>query len=276
MRPRYGTTGVPNGGARAHHFTKCDLRVTGEPPRSASPNFPVHPLSCNRLCALPASPYASYAAIAFEPAPFRSHRTCPSSQISGVTVVGSDSYLSRCRGCATILVVLATFGVVCHAQMTPEDASGVTSCETELASCQAVLSAVGAKKAEDVVPLAAAAAETGKCHCTPSSASRGARLRCSPPPIRLACTDCVRIDARGLRVCTRTARAVQSHVRSSARTRAARCSRPTACSTKPSRTQRAVQSCCGTVKRTAVRAWARPAGVSPGRSCPLSLRIHNL
>ncbi len=52
-------------------------------------------------------------------------------------------------------MVLATFGVVCRAQMTPQDASGVTSCETELASCQAVLDAVGAQKAEDVVPLAA-------------------------------------------------------------------------------------------------------------------------
>ena len=128
------------------------------------------------------------------PAPFGSHCICPSSQISGVTVVGSDSYRTRCRGCATILVVLATFGVVCHAQMTPQDASGVTSCEAELASCQAVLGAVGTKKAEDVVPLAAVTAETG----TPSSASKGARLRCSPPRLRLACTDCVRIDDRGL------------------------------------------------------------------------------
>jgi hypothetical protein len=93
-------------------------------------------------------------------------------------------------------VVLATFGVVGHAQLTPQDdASGVPSCETELASCQAVLGAVGTNKAEDVVPLAAVTAETGM----PSSASKGARLRCSPPPIRLACTDCVRIDARALR-----------------------------------------------------------------------------
>ncbi len=94
---------------------------------------------------------------------------------------------ARCRGCATILGVLATFGVVCHAQMAPQNASGVPSCETELASCQAVLSAVGTKKAEDGVPLAAVTAETG----TPSSASKGARLRClrcSPPPVRLACT----------------------------------------------------------------------------------------
>ncbi len=60
--------------------------------------------------------------------------------------------------------MLATFGVVCHAQMAPQDA---TSCETELASCQAVLGAVGTKKAEDAVPLAAVTSETG----TPSSAS---------------------------------------------------------------------------------------------------------
>ncbi len=87
--------------------------------------------------------------------------------------------------------MLGTFGVVCHAQMAPQDdASGVTSCETELASCQAVLGAVGTRKAEDIVPLAAVTAKTG----TPSSASKGARLRCGPPPFRLACTDCVRID----------------------------------------------------------------------------------
>jgi hypothetical protein len=85
--------------------------------------------------------------------------------------------------------MLATFGVVCHAQLTPQDASGVTSCETELASCQAVLGAVGTKNAEDVVPLAAVTAETGTPSYNLSSASKGARLRCSPPPIRLACTD---------------------------------------------------------------------------------------
>ncbi len=55
--------------------------------------------------------------------------------------------------------MLATFGVVCHAQMTLQDASGVTSCEAELASCQVVLGAFGTKKAEDVVPLAAVTAE---------------------------------------------------------------------------------------------------------------------
>ena len=221
----------------------------------------MRPISSNSFRALPASPYASHAAIAFEPAPFGSHYKLHSpSQIIGFTVVGSDSSFFRCRSRAPILVVLATFGVVCNAQVTPQDASGVTSCEAELASCQAVLGAVGTRKAEDVVPLAAVTAETG----TPSSASKSARLRCSPP-IRLACTDCVRKDARALRVCKRTARAVQGHVRSSARTRAARCSRPTARST-PSRTKRAAQRGCGTVKRTAVRAWARPARVSPGRS----------
>jgi hypothetical protein len=124
---------------------------------------------------LPATPFASHAAIAFEPAPFGSHCTCPSSQFKGFADVGSISYLARCRNRAAILVVLATFGVVCHAQMTPQDASGVTSCEAELASCQAVLGALGTKKAKDVVPLSSVTAETG----TPSSASKGARMRSS-------------------------------------------------------------------------------------------------
>ena len=105
--------------------------------------------------------------------------------MNGFAVVAAHSSLFRCRSRSPILVVLATFGVVCHTQMTPQDASGVTSCEAELVSCQAVLGAFGTKKGEDVVPLAAVTAETG----TPSSASKGARLRCSPPPFRLACTD---------------------------------------------------------------------------------------
>ncbi len=104
--------------------------------------------------------------------PVGSHCTCPSTQINGFKVVGSESYLARCRGCATILVVLATVGVVCRAQMTPQDASGVTSCETELASCQAVLGAVGTERAEDVVPLATVTAKTGP----PSSGSEGALI----------------------------------------------------------------------------------------------------
>ncbi len=84
-----------------------------------------------------------------------------------------QSSLVRCRGRAAILVVLATFGVVCPAEMAPHDASGITSCEAELAKCQALLGAVGAKEAEDKAPLAAVTAESG----TPSSASKG-------------CTDC--------------------------------------------------------------------------------------
>ena len=181
---------------------------------------------------------------------------------------------ARCRGCASILVVLATFGVVFHAQMTPHDASGGTSCEAELANCQALLAAVGAKEAKGVLSLSSVTAETG----TPSSASEVAQIAFypaadppalpSPPPIRQASTGCVGIDAGTLRVCARPARAVQGHVRSSARTRATRCSRPTTRST-PSRTQRAAQPCCGTVQRIAVLAWARPARVSPGRSHPI-------
>ena len=72
-------------------------------------------------------------------------------------------------------MVLATFGVVCHAQMTPQDDRDA-SCEAELAKCQAVLGAVGAKKAEDAVHLAAVTAETG----TPSSASEGAQIAFYP------------------------------------------------------------------------------------------------
>ncbi len=93
-----------------------------------------------------------------------------------------DPYLFRCRGRAAILVVLATFGVVCHAQMTPQDAY-IASCEAELAKCQAVLGAVGTKKLKDVMPLSAVTAETG----TPSSASEGAQIGSTPPPIRLPC-----------------------------------------------------------------------------------------
>ncbi len=100
-------------------------------------------------------------------------------------------------------MVQITFGVICHARVTHQDA-----CEAELAKCRTNL---GAAKADDVVPLAAVAAETG----TPSSAFEGARLR---PTIRLACEDSVRTDARALRVCARSARAVQGHVRSSSRT----------------------------------------------------------
>jgi hypothetical protein len=161
------------------------------PNRVPSLNLPMHPISDTSFRALPATPYASHAAIAFEPFPFGSHCTCPSSQINGFTVVGSDSYFARCRGRATILGVLATFGVACHAQMTPQDASGVTSCEADLAKCQALLGVVGAKEAEGFVHLAAVTAETG----TPSSASEGARLRSSTPPIRLPCAGCMGTDA---------------------------------------------------------------------------------
>jgi hypothetical protein len=65
-----------------------------------------------------------------------------------------------------MLVALVTFGVVCHAQMPRPDASDDRSCATELAICQALLGAVRAKEARDVVRLAA---------ITPSSKSNGAR-----------------------------------------------------------------------------------------------------
>ncbi len=51
-----------------------------------------------------------------------------------------------------MLVVLVTFGVICHAQMRRPDASVVKCCETELAICQALL---GGKEATDIVRLAA-------------------------------------------------------------------------------------------------------------------------
>ena len=54
-----------------------------------------------------------------------------------------------------MLVALVTFGVVCRAQMPRPDASDDKSCATELAICQALLGAVRAKEATDVVRLAA-------------------------------------------------------------------------------------------------------------------------
>jgi hypothetical protein len=76
-----------------------------------------------------------------------------------------------CRNRAATLVVLITFGVICHAQMTPQDA-----CQAELAKCQVVLGAVGAKEAEGFVHLAAVIAETGM----PSPASKGAPIALYP------------------------------------------------------------------------------------------------
>ncbi len=66
-----------------------------------------------------------------------------------------------------MFVVLITFGDICHAEMTPQDA-----CQAELAKCQVVLGEVGAKEAKGVVPLAAIIAETG----TPPPASEGALI----------------------------------------------------------------------------------------------------
>jgi hypothetical protein len=179
--------------------------------------------------------------------------------ICGLTIVAVDSSLDRCRSRAAILSALVAFGVVCHAQMARPDPSDVKSCETELANCQALLVAVGAKDAKDLVqPLAIIAKPPG----TPSSAAKGARLRSSPPPIRLACADCMGLHAGAPRVCARPARAVQSQVRLSSRTWSTRCSRPTARIFR-CRTQRAVRAACGNVERTAVRAWARSARVGP-------------
>jgi hypothetical protein len=188
-----------------------------------------------------------------------------------VGLAGSDSSLARCRSCATILGVLATFGVVCHAQMTSQNASGVTSCETELASCRAVLGAVGTKKAEDGVPLAAVTAETG----TPSSASTGARLRCSPPPIRPAYTDCVRIRRQGAaRVredspCRAGSRALVGNNTFGAVQPAEIAQDPASNAT----------SCAAMLRDCRAHSSARLGATSPGEPrpiAPLSLRIHNL
>ncbi len=130
------------------------------------------------------------------------------SQLNGLAVVAAHSSLFRCRGRAPILVVLAAFGVICHAQMTPQDASGITSCEAEFANCQAVL---GAKEDKEKAPLAAVTAESG----TLSSETEVARLRSSPPPIRLACTGGMRKDP-GRCAWARAPRAVQGRVPSSA------------------------------------------------------------
>ncbi len=226
----------------------------GKAPAFRTPAFRVAPnsmqsLSYDSLRALPVSRTQLMRPSLSSP-PLSLHTASASSQINGFADVGSDSPLARCRGRAAIILALATFGAVCHAQMTPQDASGVTSCEIQLASCQAVLGKVGAKAADGLVPLVAIMTETG----TPSSASEGARGRSSPPPIRQSCTGCMRIDSRTMRVCARTARAVQGRVRSPARTRAAHCSRPTPRSI-PSRTQPAARRDCGSVERTAVREW---------------------
>jgi hypothetical protein len=219
-------------------------------------------LSYDSLRALPVSRTRLMRPSHASPPPIGSRCIRASSEINGFADVGSDSPLGRCRGRAAILVGLATFGVVCRAQMTPQDAPGVTSCEIQLATCQAVLGKVGARGAVGLLPRAAIMAETG----TSSSASKGARLRSSPIVCKSPGMHVLHAHRRqALRVCARTARAVQDRVRSSARTRAARCCRPTPRGI-PSRTQPAAQPCCGTVERTAVRAGGRPAGVSPGRS----------
>ena len=68
-----------------------------------------------------------------------------------------------------MLVALVTFGVVSRAQMPRPDAADDKSCATELAICQALLGAVRAKVARDVVRLAAVPPWSSK--------SNGARSR---------------------------------------------------------------------------------------------------
>ena len=54
-----------------------------------------------------------------------------------------------------ILVALVSFGSVSHAQKPRSVASDSKSCDSELAICQALLGAVRAKEARDVVRFAA-------------------------------------------------------------------------------------------------------------------------
>jgi hypothetical protein len=122
-----------------------------------------------------------------------------------------------------ILVALVSFGSVSHAQKPRSVASDSKSCDSELAICQALHGIVGGKQAKDAVRLAAT---------TPSSESAGA-LSHSPAAVW---------PSHARAACSQTARAVQGRVRSSARTRAARCSWPVARSIQ-SRTQRAAQPC---------------------------------
>jgi hypothetical protein len=84
-----------------------------------------------------------------------------------------------------MLVVLVTFGVICHVQMPRPDTSDVESGETKLSSCQALLGAVRAKEAKDVVRLAA---------IPPSSRSDGA-IEFARPSLAFACADCMSTDS---------------------------------------------------------------------------------
>jgi hypothetical protein len=63
--------------------------------------------------------------------------------------------LVRRRSRATVLVALVAFGVVCHAQMPRRVASDVKSCDTQFANCQALMGAVRAEDANDVLRLVA-------------------------------------------------------------------------------------------------------------------------
>jgi hypothetical protein len=81
-----------------------------------------------------------------------------------------------------MLVVLVTFGVICHAQMRRPDASDDKSCATELAICQALLGTVGGKEATDVVRLAA---------IMPSLNPNGARSHFARRRLAFACAECM-------------------------------------------------------------------------------------
>ena len=80
-------------------------------------------------------------------------RICPSEHTRVDDCCSGIRFGRLCRNRAAVLVVLITFGAVCHARRTHQEA-----CQAELAKCQALLGAVGAG--------------TG----TPSSASEGALI----------------------------------------------------------------------------------------------------
>ena len=167
---------------------------------SAPPNLTMHPpCVATARCRLAARPLVWLPPSS--PPPFIMHlvaflRSTHLSPVHGLTTVTLESSSVLCRNRCAILVVLIVFGVLCHAQMTHQDA-----CQAEFADCQAV--------AEDVVPLAA---ETG----TPSSESEGAlerrrfaRHACTQPQGRCACA-CQPVPCRV--TCTRR----QEHERRSA------------------------------------------------------------
>jgi hypothetical protein len=173
--------------------------------RPAPPNLTMHPATAR--CRLAVRPLVWLPPSS--PAPFIIHlvaslQSTHLSLVHGSTAVALESSSVLCRNRAAILVALIAHGVICHARMTHQDA-----CQAELVICQAALRSVGAKKTDDVLPLAAVIAEAG----TPVSASQGALERhrfvehacaqtctCArgqPLPWRVRCARCHEHERRG-------------------------------------------------------------------------------